>query len=99
MTLSTRKPSRPINSPDTVYQVEKSSLELLRTYGSEEWEKNLRTWLDAIETFKSRYARERNMLRIPLTLATGEKIDLSPGGQNMLIKEIIEPWWKFRSTL
>ena len=30
------------------------------------------------------------MTRISLTLVTGEKIDLSPGGQNVLIKEIIE---------
>jgi adenine-specific DNA-methyltransferase len=83
-------PARPINSPDTVYQVEKGSLELLRTYGTKEWEKNLRTWLTSIETLKARYARERKMARIPLTLATGEKIDLSPGGQNVLIKEIVE---------
>ncbi len=39
---------------------------------------------------KAQHARERNMARIPLTLATGEKIDLSPGGQNVLIKEIID---------
>jgi type II restriction enzyme len=82
--------TRPINSPDTVYQVEKGALKLLRTYGTKEWEKNLRTWLTSIETLKARYAKERNMARIPLTLATGEQIDLSPGGQNVLIKEIIE---------
>jgi adenine-specific DNA-methyltransferase len=84
------EPTRPINSPDTVYQVEKGALELMRTYGTKEWEKNLQTWLTSVETLKSRYARERNLARIPLTLATGEKIDLSPGGQNVLIKEIIE---------
>jgi adenine-specific DNA-methyltransferase len=84
------EPSRPINSPDTVYQVEKGALELLRTYGTKEWEKNLRTWLTSVETLKVRYARERNMARIPLTLATGENIDLSPGGQNVLVKEIVE---------
>ena len=84
------EPARPINSGKTVYQVEKGALELLRTYGTKAWEKNLRTWLTSVETLKARYARERNMTRIPLTLATGEKIDLSPGGQNVLIKEIIE---------
>ena len=45
------------------------------------------------ENVKARYARERNMARIPLTLATGEKIDLSPGGQKLLVKEIIERLW------
>ncbi len=82
--------TRPINSGKTVYQVEKGALELLRTYGTKAWDKNLRTWLSSVETLKARYARERNMARIPLTLITGETIDLSPGGQNVLIKEIID---------
>jgi adenine-specific DNA-methyltransferase len=68
-------PTRPINSAKTVYQVEKGALELLRTRGTRDWEKNLRTWLTSVETLKVRYARERKMARIPLTLATGEKID------------------------
>lgn len=72
-------PARPINSPDTVYQIEKSSLELLRTFGTRGWNKNLRTWLASVETLNARYAKQRDMARIPLTLATGEKIDLSPG--------------------
>ena len=29
------EPTRPINSPDTIYQVEKGALELLRTYRNE----------------------------------------------------------------
>src|SRR5262249_53592063 len=32
----------------------------------------------------------RAMQRIPLELSTGEKIDLSPGGQNVLVKAIID---------
>jgi type II restriction enzyme len=30
------------------------------------------------------------MTRIPLTLATGQRIDLSPGGQNVLVKQVID---------
>jgi adenine-specific DNA-methyltransferase len=41
-------PARPINSLDTVYQIEKGSLELIRTYGTKEWDKNLRTWLTSV---------------------------------------------------
>ena len=33
---------------------------------------------------------EREMKRIPLTLAPGKVITLSPGGQNVLVKKIIE---------
>ncbi len=82
--------ARPINSPDTVYQVEKGALGLLRTYDTNQWEKNLRAWLTSVETLKVRCARERKMARIPLKLTTGEKIDLSPGGQNVLVKNIVE---------
>lgn len=31
-------PARPVNSPDTVYQIEPDALALLRRYGSEEWD-------------------------------------------------------------
>ena len=34
--------------------------------------------------------RERNLARIPVKLLSGETVTLSPGGQNPLIKQIIE---------
>ncbi|MBW4616126.1 MAG: Eco57I restriction-modification methylase domain-containing protein [Desmonostoc vinosum HA7617-LM4] len=82
-------PERPINSPKTVYQIEESALELLRTYGTTEWEKTLRTYLSSIETLKKQYAQERELLRI-LIIFEGEVITLSPGGQNILIEKIIK---------
>ncbi len=52
-------PERPVNSPKTAYQIEESALELLRTYGSSDWDKNVRTYLASVETLKQRYAQER----------------------------------------
>jgi adenine-specific DNA-methyltransferase len=83
-------PSRPVNSPKAVYQIEAGALQLLRTFGSSEWEKSLRGYLASVETLKERYARAREMRRIPLTLTQGRTISLSPGGQNVLVKEIVE---------
>lgn len=83
-------PERSTNSGKTVYQIDGGAIDLLRTFKTKEWEKSLRTWLSSIETLKTRYARERKMKRIPLRLPSGKKIDLSPGGQNVLVKEIIE---------
>ncbi|AVH64943.1 BsuBI/PstI family type II restriction endonuclease [Nostoc sp. 'Peltigera membranacea cyanobiont' N6] len=80
--------SRPINSPKTVYQIEESTLELLRTYGTDEWEKSISTYLASIETLKKQYAQEREMSRIPIVI-NGEIKTLSPGGQNILIEKII----------
>ena len=82
-------PSRPTNSPKAVYQIENGALELLKTYGTPEWEKSLRTYLTSVETLKRKYAKEREMNRIPIVVAPGETISLSPGGQNILVELII----------
>jgi adenine-specific DNA-methyltransferase len=83
-------PERPINSGKTVYKIEPSALELIRTYGTSEWNRNLRAYLTSVETLKTKYAQERKMKRIPVTLPTGDEFTLSPGGQNILIAEIIK---------
>lgn len=83
------QPDRPINSPKAVYQIEKGALELLRTFGTPEWEQNIRAYLVSVETLQKRYAKEREMRRIPVNLAPGQTILLSPGGQNILVEKII----------
>jgi adenine-specific DNA-methyltransferase len=83
------KPDRPVNSPKAVYQVAPLLLDLLRAHGSETWDHLLRDWHASIESLKVRYARERQMAKIPLKLPTGEQIELSPGGQNVLVEQII----------
>jgi len=84
------KPSRPTNSPDAVYQIEPSALKLLREFGKTAWKAKLKKYLLTVETLKKRYARERDARRIPVKLAPGQEIRLSPGGQNVLVKKIID---------
>jgi adenine-specific DNA-methyltransferase len=89
-------PARPTNSGQTVYQIEASALELLRTYGTSEWQTNLETYLASRQTLREKHAAEREMARIPVTLPDGTPFSLSGGGQNILIKEIIDefcPRW------
>ena len=88
--LNPDNPSRPVNSPKAVYQIEPSALNLLKKYGKPGWTKNAAKYLSNAETLRKKYARERKMLRIPINLANGEKIQLSPGGQNILVKKIID---------
>ena len=38
------QPDRPINSPKAVYRIEQGALELLRTFGTPEWEQNLNAY-------------------------------------------------------
>jgi len=84
------KPSRPTNSPKAVYQIEPSALKLLRAFGAPEWPIRLSEYLASIDTLKRLYAREREALRIPVTLQSGASIRLSPGGQNVLVKKILD---------
>jgi type II restriction enzyme len=84
------KPSRPTNSPKAVYQIEPSALKLLRGYGKRGWKKRLREYLHTVESLNKLYARERDMERIPVTLANGKAIRLSPGGHNALVKKILD---------
>ncbi|MEO7000865.1 MAG: BsuBI/PstI family type II restriction endonuclease [Ktedonobacterales bacterium] len=82
-------PGRPINSGQTVYQIEPNALALLKTYGTPVWDTELRRYLQMKPTLQERYAQERFMARIPLRLNSGETLTLSPGGQNVLIEKII----------
>jgi adenine-specific DNA-methyltransferase len=81
---------RPTNSPKSVYQIEAGALTLLRTFGSREWDAALKTYLASAKTLKERYASERTMTRIPVTLSDGKKLTLSAGGQNVLIEHILK---------
>jgi hypothetical protein len=84
------KPSRPTNSPKAVYQIELSALKLLKSFGKPEWKDNLQKYLRKVNTLTKIYEREREMQRLPVKLADGQEIKLSPGGQNVLVKKIVE---------
>lgn len=83
-------PRRPVNSPKAVYQIESSSLTLLKFYGRRSWKNKLKTYMAARKSLSARYAKERDLKRIPVTVAPGKKIKLSPGSHSELIKVIIE---------
>jgi hypothetical protein len=84
------KPSRPTNSPKAVYQIAPSALKLLRSFGKSEWKGNLQKYLRTVKTLTKLYEREREIQRLPVKLADGQEIKLSPGGQNILVKKIVE---------
>ncbi len=83
------KPDRPVNSGQFVYQIEASALALLRSHGAEDWDRRLSTYLASVEALKTHYAQQRQMVRIPVIVAPGKTITLSPGGQNVLTEQII----------
>jgi BsuBI/PstI restriction endonuclease domain/BsuBI/PstI restriction endonuclease HTH domain len=84
------KPDRPVNSPNAVYQIELATLNLLRSFGTAHWRDNLTAYLAERETLVARYAKEREQCRVPVEIAPGKKIALSPGEHSELIRAIIE---------
>ena len=84
------KPDRPVNSPKAVYQVEPAALKLLRSFGTAKWHDNLTAYLAERETLVAKYAKEREQNRIPVEIAPGKEITLSPGEHSELIRVIIE---------
>lgn len=84
------KPDRPVNSPKAVYQIEPAALQLLRSFGTDQWHSNLTAYLAERETLVAKYAKEREHNRIPVEIAPGQAITLSPGEHSELIRAIIK---------
>ncbi len=84
------RPDRPVNSPAAVYQIEPSALALLRSFDTKAWHENLTAYLAKRQTLAARYAHERKQNLVPVQIAPGKEITLSPGEHSELIRTIIE---------
>jgi hypothetical protein len=83
-------PARPPNSGKTVYQVEPHALQLIQSYNTRRWKTNLTEYLAGRDRILNELKRRRNLVRIPVALPSGKTVLFSPGGQNPLIKAVIE---------
>jgi adenine-specific DNA-methyltransferase len=81
---------RPTNSPNWCYQINEEALILIRTFRTEEWEKNLKIYLSKITTLKDKYNKERQTKKVPVQISKDVEVTLTPGEHNDLIKKIIE---------
>lgn len=84
------KPDRPVNSPAAVYQIGPAALALLRSFGKPAWQRKLSAYLAGNQTLVARYAHHRKQTLIPVQIAPGTKIKLSPGEHSELIRDIVE---------
>lgn len=83
-------PRRPTNSGKTVYQIEPVALELFRLFGTSRWSGQLKSYLSVRDRIRKKLSRERKLARIPVKLPSGKTVTISPGGQNPLIKTVVE---------
>lgn len=86
------QPDRPVNSPKSNYQITAEALEVLRLNNDAgpAFGRKLKEYQARLPGLKAQYAAARELNRIPTTLPDGSPFTLSPGGQNILIKQIVE---------
>lgn len=87
---SSSKENLATNNPSRGYALSKSFVELLYSYGSEEWDMRLSGYLKEAKSLKEELECRRNLMKVPVTLPGGKRISLSYGAHNDLQKEIIE---------
>ncbi|MCU0797534.1 MAG: hypothetical protein MUF31_16565 [Akkermansiaceae bacterium] len=83
------KPDRPINSPQWCYQLSPDALELLKSVGSPAFKKQLKEFRKN-PAASALQARHRDLPRESVRMPDGAVIELSAGGQNTLIRAIVE---------
>ena len=83
------EPNRAVNSPKSVYQIEPNLLQVLRTYGTAQYEQILYSYQQRRQSLVQMYAREREMAMIPLQITNDQSIQLSTGVHYQLIKDIV----------
>lgn len=83
------QPDRPVNSPKWNYQIEPRALEVIQHLNEPDYDVMVTKYLTERPGLKAQYDAARELERIPISLPQGE-ITLSPGGQNLLIKQMVE---------
>lgn len=84
------QPDRPVNSPKWCHQVNPRALEVVQSFGSPDFPGRLAGYLRLVPGLKQRYEALRAKRRLPVAMPFGAQVALSPGGQNILIKQMIE---------
>lgn len=83
-------PHRPVNSPANRYQVAPTLLKLARTFGSGAWKDSLAAFLATASALNKLRPKEREVALVAVKLPNGKRVRLTAGGQNELVKKVIE---------
>lgn len=84
------EPTRPTNSGDTVYQLTEGAAKVISHFGKKDFSKKCEEFIEQHGTLSAAYDRARNLVKVPVTLPNGSKVELSPGVHNELQRLIVE---------
>lgn len=77
------------NSPNYRYRITKEALELLRSFESSQWERNISRYRAYHESLIEKYRSKKQMEMMPVNI-NGREMKFSPGKHNMLQRAVIE---------
>lgn len=83
-------PARPTNSSKNNYRLNPEALLTIKLYGTPDFVPAVEEYLAEVGSLTAKYQAARDPARIPVTTPTGEVFTLKGGGQNILIKEMVE---------
>ena len=87
---SAADPTADTNDGTRGYALSEEGLELIRSYGSDSWEEQLRLFRQNAGVLADRLSKARTFKMIPVKLPSGHTYNLSPGPHNQIQKAIIE---------
>lgn len=82
-------PSRPVNSPNTCYQVSELAANTLLSFATNSWEMKVREFRRRNQALAERWAKRRQFEMVPARLPDGTTLELSPGAHSELVAEVI----------
>lgn len=83
-------PARPTNSSKNNYRLNPEALLTIKLYGTPDFAPAVEEYLAEVGSLTAKYQAARDLARIPVMTPTGEVFTLKGGGQNILIKEMVE---------
>jgi len=83
-------PDLPVNSPRAHYAISQIALKTIKTYQTKNWAKAVKNFHTNVGGLKEKYSKGREMSRVPVKLADGQLLQLSPGKHNEVQAAIVE---------
>lgn len=83
-------PELPTNSKDNHYRISTEALKVIKTFGSESWDKEIKEFQKKVGSLKEKYSNKRELRKIPVVLEDGVELKFSPGKHNEVQIAIIK---------
>jgi len=82
-------PALPTNSPRAHYAINKSALDVIKTFGTKNWKASLKKFATKHGNLAEKYRKRRTRNLVPVLLSNGKKLKLSPGKHNKVQAAVV----------